>query len=153
MDGRGQQVDATPDENNNMSPDMWRTICQSCEEFGSNIAYATSAGPVTYREVLEKVQCLSVSLGQMLSEFDFEQCQPSFSVLMPNCPTHVDLFLAAAATRAKMVCLNHRLKLEELQVLFERGTSPSPYRQQQLWRSPWPGCLGKRQDSSNRLGV
>ncbi|CAE7194287.1 GLO5 [Symbiodinium sp. KB8] len=123
MDGRGQQVDATPDENNNMSPDMWRTICQSCEEFGSNIAYATSAGPVTYREVLEKVQCLSVSLGQMLSEFDFEQCQPSFSVLMPNCPTHVDLFLAAAATRAKMVCLNHRLKLEELQVLFERGTS------------------------------
>jgi len=121
--GLGRHSDAKPDEGNNMSRDMWETVCSSCAKFGSNVAYATSDGPVTYKEVLEKVKCLSVSLGQMLSEFDFEQSQPSFSVLMPNCPTHVDLFLAAAATRAKMVCLNHRLKLEELQVLFERGTS------------------------------
>ncbi|CAE7618994.1 GLO5, partial [Symbiodinium sp. CCMP2456] len=110
--GLARHSDAKPDEGNNMSYDMWETICNSCAKFGSNVAYATSDGPVTYKEVFEKVKCLSVSLGQMLSEFDFEQSQPSFSVLMPNCPTHVDLFLAAAATRAKMVCLNHRLKLE-----------------------------------------
>jgi len=106
-----------------MNPDMWETICSCCKKFGSNIAYADSDGPVSYGEVLKKVKCLSASLSQMLAEFDFEGSQPSFSVLMPNCSTHVDLFLAAAAVRAKMVCLNHRLKLEELQVLFERGHS------------------------------
>ncbi|CAJ1370487.1 unnamed protein product [Effrenium voratum] len=102
--------------------DLWNVVCESCTKYAKNVAYADSTGPVTYGEVLQKVRCLSASLLRVLQAH--EKGALSFKLLLPNCSTHVDLFFAAAAVRAKVVCVNHRLKIEELQVLFERGHSP-----------------------------
>eukprot|EP00913_Durusdinium_trenchii_P007540 g7085.t1 len=120
-------------------PDLWQVVCSSAVQFANNVAYVDADGPCTYAQVLAKVKRLSASLSVILkagpqrlktcftfclTEENAGEEELSFSVLLPNCPTHVDLFFAAAATRAKVVCLNHRLTTEELQVLFERGHSP-----------------------------
>jgi len=116
-------------------PDLWQVICEkSGQTYADNVAYVeTHHGDsvrVTYGQVVSKVKRLSNSIQKILEEH--KDGGGSFSVLLPNCPTHVDLFFAAAATRSKIVCLNHRLSTEELQILFERGHSPLLFASEQF---------------------
>lgn len=110
-------------------PDLWQLIVTNCSgKYAGNVAYTEAIHgdivSVTYGQVLKKVERLSASILNILEAQRTNGGHHSFSVLLPNCTSHVDLFFAAAATRAKIVCLNHRLMTEELQLLFERGHSP-----------------------------
>lgn len=69
------------------------------------------------QQVQQSVNFFSDTEKKVVTEQKKKQ-QDRFGVLLSNCHTHVDLFLAAAATRSQMICINHRLGIEEMQAVL-----------------------------------